>query len=67
VSVIDTLFVPKGGKVTHGLDQFYNGKPSRAERGLKVSMIAVVDVEQMMGYTLSMHQTPAAEVITETD
>ena len=60
VGVIDASFVPKSGKATYGLDRFYNGKASRAERGLEISMIAVVNVEQAIGYALSVQQTPAA-------
>lgn len=60
VAVIDASFVPKSGKATYGLDRFYNGKASRTERGLEISMIAVVDVEQAIGYSLSVQQTPAA-------
>ena len=59
VAVIDASFAPKSGKATYGLDRFYNGKASRAERGLEISMIAVVDVEQAIGYSLSVQQTPA--------
>ena len=44
-----------------GQGSFWNGKASRAERGLEISMIAVVDVEQAMGYSLSVQQTPASE------
>ena len=61
VGAIDASFVPKSGKATYGLDRFYNGKASRVERGLEISMIAVVDVEQAIGYSLSVQQTPAAE------
>ena len=60
VAVIDASFVPKSGKATYGLDRFYNGKASRAECGLEISMIAVVDVEQAIGYSLSVQQTPAS-------
>ena len=67
VGVIDASFVPKSGKATYGLDRFYNGKASRAERGLEISMIAVVDVEQAIGYALSVQQTPAAPPDDEQD
>lgn len=59
IGVIDCSFLPKSGKATYGLDRFYNGKASRAERGLEISMIAVVDVGQSLGYALSVQQTPA--------
>ena len=65
VAVIDASFVPKSGKATYGLDRFYNGKASRAERGLEISMIAVVDVEQAIGYSLSVQQTPATPTESE--
>jgi hypothetical protein len=61
VAVVDASFVPKSGKATDGLDRFWNGKASRSERGLEISMIAVVDVEQAIGYSLSVQQTPVSE------
>ena len=61
VAVIDASFIPKSGKATYGIDRFYNGKASRAERGLEISMIAVVDVEQAIAYSLSVQQTPATK------
>ena len=65
VGVVDASFVPKSGKTTYGVDRFYNGKASRTERGLEISMIAVVDVEQAIGYTLSVQQTPPMEAEAE--
>lgn len=61
VSAIDASFVPKSGKATYGLDYFHNGKAGRSERGLEISMIAVIDVNTSMGYTLSVQQTPVIE------
>ena len=65
VAAIDASFIPKSGKHTPGLDWFYNGKASRAERGLEISTIAVVDVEAALGYALSVQQTPATEPVAE--
>lgn len=65
VGVVDASFVPKSGKATYGIDRFYNGKASRTEWGLEISMIAVVDVEQAIGYTLSMQQTLPVEADAE--
>ena len=65
VAAIDASFVPKSGKATYGLDRFYNGKASRAEQGLEISMIAVVDVEEAIAYSLSVQQTPASEPASE--
>jgi hypothetical protein len=59
IAAIDCSFVPKSGKATYGLDWFYNGSASRSEKGLEISVIAVVDVAAPRGYTLSVQQTPA--------
>jgi len=45
IAVMDCSFIAKSGKKTFGLDLFYNGSHSRVERGLEVSLVAVVDVE----------------------
>src|SRR5215813_12933220 len=44
VSAHDASFLPKSGKQTFGLGHFFNGCASRAERGLEISTLAVVDV-----------------------
>lgn len=49
----------KSGRHTYGLDQFYNGKTQRPERGLELSVVAIVDLEHNTGYTLSAQQTKA--------
>jgi Transposase DDE domain len=56
---MDCSFIPKSGKATYGLDWFYNGSASRSEKGLEISVIAVIDVEAHRGYSLSVQQTPA--------
>ncbi|MBO1346510.1 MAG: transposase [Hormoscilla sp. GUM202] len=57
IAVVDCTFIEKSGRHTHGLDWFYNGKTQRAERGLEWSVVAIVDLEQNTGYTLSAQQT----------
>lgn len=59
VAVVDCTFMEKSGRHTYGLDQFYNGKTQRPERGLELSVVAIVDLEQNTGYTLSAQQTEA--------
>ena len=65
VSAIDASFVPKSGNATYGVDYFHNGKAGRSERGLEISMIAVVDVDTGIGYALSVQQTPVIEKPSE--
>ena len=59
IAVVDCTFLEKSGRHTHGLDWFYNGKTQRAERGLELSVVAIVDIEQNSGYALSAQQTEA--------
>jgi hypothetical protein len=59
IGVMDCSFIPKNGKQTPGIDWFYNGSASRSERGLEISLLAVVDVKAHRGYSLSVRQTPS--------
>src|SRR4030095_11666030 len=52
VSAHDVSFIPKSGKQTFGLGHFFNGCTSRAERGLEISTLAVVDVTRRCALTL---------------
>jgi hypothetical protein len=51
-------FIPKSGKRTYGLDIFWNGAHSRAEKGLEIATLAWVDVTHNSAYALSVEQTP---------
>lgn len=59
MAVMDASFIDKSGKKTYGIDYFFNGCASRAEKGMEISAISVVDVDANIGYTLSVKQTPA--------
>jgi DDE family transposase len=61
ISVQDASFIPKSGKRTFGLGHFFNGCAGRAERGLEVSTLAVVDVTRRCAFTLACQQTPPGE------
>lgn len=56
--VMDASFVPKSGKPTYGLDRFWNGSHSRAEKGLELSPLAWLDITANCAYCLSVEQTP---------
>src|SRR5205807_5639376 len=58
VSAHDASFIPKSGKQTLGLGHFFNGCASRAERGLEISTLAVVDATRRCALTLAVWQTP---------
>ena len=59
VAAIDASFLPKSGRNSYGLDWFWNGSQGQAERGLEISLLALVDVTHNTAYTLSAYQTPA--------
>lgn len=58
IAAQDASFIAKSGKKTHGLDMFWNGCASKAEKGLEIDVIAVVKVGKNESYSLSSKQTP---------
>jgi DDE superfamily endonuclease len=60
VIALDASFVPKSGKKTYGLDTFFNGCAGRAQKGLEVSLLSLIEVEANTAYALSVQQTPPA-------
>jgi hypothetical protein len=67
ISAHDASFIPKSGKQTFGLGPFFNGCTSRAERGLEISTLAVVDVTRWCALTLAVAQTPPGEKATKAE
>ena len=55
----DATHSQKSGHKSYGLDWFWNGSQGRAEKGLELSVLAVVDVTHNTAYALSASQTPA--------
>ncbi len=53
----DASFVPKSGRTTEGVGRFYNGCSQRVEKGLELSLLAVVDVARNTAYALHAQQT----------
>lgn len=58
ISAQDASFMPKSGKQTFGLGYFFNGCANRAEPGLEIATLAVVDVTRRCAFTLAVAQTP---------
>jgi DDE superfamily endonuclease len=67
ISAHDASFIPKSGKQTFGLGHFFNGCANRAERGLEISTLAVVDVTRRCAFTLAAAQTPPGEDTTKAE
>lgn len=54
----DASFISKSGKQTFGLGAFFNGCAGRAERGLEISSVALINVTQRYALTCAVAQTP---------
>jgi hypothetical protein len=67
VSAHDASFIAKSGKQTFGLGHFFNGCASRAEGGLEIATLAVVDVTRRCAFTLAVAQTPPGEDATKAE
>src|SRR6267142_3918155 len=67
VAAHDASFIPKSGKQTFGLGHFFNGCTNRAERGLEIATLAVVDVTRRCALTLAVAQTPPGEKTTQAE
>jgi len=65
IGAMDASFISKSGKKTYGLDFFYDSSHDKASKGLEISNLAVIDVTDNTGYTLSTWQTPPQEEIEE--
>jgi len=63
IGAMDCSYIPKSGKKTYGLGFFYDSSHDKAAKGLEVSNLAVIDVTDNTGYTLSSRQTPPQEEI----
>jgi hypothetical protein len=57
----DASFISKSGQQTFGLGHFFNGGTSRADRGLEISPLAVVDVTRRCAFTRAVAQTPPGD------
>ena len=63
IAVMDCSFLTKSGKETYGLGFFYDSSHDQAAKGLEVSNLAVIDVTDNTGYSISGWQTPPQEEI----
>jgi hypothetical protein len=55
--VFDPSFINKSGKHTYGLARYWNGKVQRAEKGLEIGCLGVIDVADQTAYHLLAKQT----------
>jgi hypothetical protein len=59
IAVIDCSFLRKSGKKTEDKAYFYNSIAGKAEQGLEISVISIVEVYTHLSSSLSVQQTPS--------
>lgn len=57
IAAIDASFIKKSGKKTEGLSWFYNGTAGCMQKGLEISLLALVDIQTNTAYSLEAQQT----------
>jgi hypothetical protein len=57
IAAIDASFISKSGKHTDGLGSYYNGSAGKAQRGLEVSLICIIDLKSNTAFSLDACQT----------
>jgi Transposase DDE domain len=67
IAAIDCSFISKSGKKTFGLDSFWSGCLQKAQKGLEISVIALINVKTRMAWTLDATQTPSGLSKQESD
>ena len=65
IGAMDCSYLTKSGRKTYGLGFFYDSSHDQAAKGLEISNLAVIDVTDNTGYTLSSWQTPPQEEIEQ--
>ncbi len=65
-AAIDASFIPKNGKHTFGLGKFYNGCHCRSERGLEISLLALVALDHNTAWAIDARQSPAKMPVGKT-
>lgn len=58
VLALDPSFIPKSGKHTPHLDSYYSGCAGKSLRGLEITGLALIDLDNNTGFNLISVQTP---------
>ena len=57
IAALDASFIRKSGNKTEGLGVFYNGCAGKAERGLEISLLSLINLTSNTAYALDVRQT----------
>jgi hypothetical protein len=67
IAAIDASFMKKSGKHTEGLGYFYHSQAGKAEKGLEISLISLIDLDANTGYAIDARQTVDVEEQSRVD
>lgn len=67
IAAMDCSFITKSGKKTHGLDRFWNACIGKAVKGLEISLVSLIDVQNRKAWALDVVQTPSGLETKEDD
>jgi malonyl CoA-acyl carrier protein transacylase len=67
IAAIDASFMKKSGKHTEGLGYFYHSQAGKAEKGLEISLISLIDLNANTGYAIDARQTVDVEEQSRVD
>jgi hypothetical protein len=67
IAAIDASFMRKSGKKTQGLGWFYHSQSDRAQKGLEMSLVCLIDPKANTAYSLDARQTLDSEDATRVD
>lgn len=67
VLALDPSFIPKSGKHTPHIDYFYSGCASKNLRGLEITGLALIDLDNNTGFHLLSVQTPSKKTLEKKD
>ena len=65
IIAFDPSYIPKSGKHTDHLGWFWSGTSGKALKGLEISGLAVVDIENNTAMSLEAIQTPSSKELKE--
>jgi len=67
VLALDPSYIPKSGKSTPNIDYFYSGCARKSLRGLEITGLALIDIENNTGFHLLSVQTPNKKTLEAKD
>lgn len=65
VAALDASYIPKSGKHTDGVGNFYDGCVGKVRKGLEISSMALIDRESRQAFSFDSQQTLDSDLRSE--